>query len=341
MRAAVYQGGDNSLAIETVDDPTPGPGQVVIQVGRCGICGSDLHMAEGHDFGFEPGDVPGHEFAGEVVAMGHGAEGVRIGDRVAVMPFLSCGKCSACLAGDPAGCVTQNMMGSGGARGGYAEYVAADARWCVQLPRTLGWQDGALVEPLAVALRANMTSGIRNGDRVLVIGAGAIGAAATYWARLSGAGRIAVSATSTRREAVARALGADAFLTPEPDRDLMSQAMEALGGMPDIVFECAGVPGSLDLAVSAVRRGGTISAPGACWSPDRFTPILAMVKEVNIKFTMVYDLRQFETAVGALDRGHVEPRDMITEVVGLDRTPEAFEGLKGHNAHCKIQIAPF
>lgn len=340
MRAAVFQGGGKSLVIESIADPTPGPGQVVVRVARCGICGSDLHMAESHSFSFQPGDVPGHEFAGEVVALGSHTEGVKIGDRVAVMPFLSCGKCKACLADQPAGCVTRQMLGSWGVRGGYAEYVLADARWCVQLPKSLSFDDGALVEPLAVSLRAVQVSGIRAGDRVLVIGAGAIGIAAAYWARQSGAGRIAVSATSTRRESMARAVGADAFIIPEPDRDLASQAGDALGGEADIVLDCAGVSGSLDMAVSAVRSGGLISAPGVCWSPDPFTPMMAMIKEVTIKFTFVYDLRQFETAIGALDRGHVEPRAMITDVVSLEDAPDAFEGLKQRNNHCKVQIAP-
>src|SRR5690606_36039725 len=148
--AAVVQGGGKPLVIEQVADPTPGPGQVVIRVGRCGICGSDLHMAQNHSCSFQPGDVPGHEFAGEVVALGAGTEHIKPGDRVAVMPFLSCGKCRACLAGAPAGCVTKQMLGSWGVKGGYAEYVVADARWCVQLPKSLGFDDGALVEPLAV-----------------------------------------------------------------------------------------------------------------------------------------------------------------------------------------------
>ena len=341
MRAAVFQGSGKPLVIDRVADPAPGPGQVVIRVHRCGICGSDLHMAGSHSFSFQPGDVPGHEFAGEVVALGAHAEGVKIGDRVAVLPFLSCGKCKPCLAGQPAGCVTKQMHGSFGVRGGYAEYVLADARWCVQLPKSLGFDDGALVEPLAVSLRAVQASAIRAGDRVLVIGAGAIGIAAAYWARQSGAGRVAVSATSSRREAMARAVGADAFIVPEEGRDLFSQTGEALGGEADIVIDCAGVPGSLDLAVSAVRSDGLISAPGVCWSPDKFTPMMAMIKEVTIKFTFVYDLRQFEFAIGALDSGRVEPRAMITDVVSLNDAPHAFEGLKQRNNHCKVQIAPW
>jgi len=340
MRAAVFRMSDRQLAIESVADPTPGEGQVVVKVGRCGICGSDLHMAEGHGFSFEDGAVPGHEVAGEVVAIGRGVDRVKVGDRAAVLPFLTCGTCDACRAGDGPGCIRMRMFGTFGLGGGYAEYALTNERWCVRLPNSLSMEDGALVEPLAVSLRASLASGIKTGDRVLVMGAGAIGLAAAYWARQAGAGRVVVSATSTRREEMARAIGADGFIVPEPDRTLAEQTVEALGGPADIVFECAGVPGSLDQAVSAVRRFGTVAAPGFCWVPDSFTAAGALVKDATIRFTNMYNTREFEIAIGALDRGHLEPRAMITDVVSLDEAPAAFEVLRGKNTKCKTMIRP-
>jgi 2-desacetyl-2-hydroxyethyl bacteriochlorophyllide A dehydrogenase len=340
MRAAVFRTDSRTLVLENVPDPTPGPGQVVIQVHRCGICGSDLHMAQGHSISFEDGAIPGHEVSGEVVATGPGVTRVAMGDRVAVLPYLSCGACAGCLAGDPSECRKARMFGSRGQGGGYAEYLLTNAIWCVSLPKSLSFEDGALVEPLAVSLRAARASGIQAGDKVLVMGAGAIGLAAAYWARRSGAGKVAVSATSTRREDMARAMGADAFLTPQEGRTLAQQSADALGGAPDIVFECAGVPGSLDAAVSAVRRRGMVSAPGFCWTPDSFTPMAAMVKETRMVFTCVYNVREFEIAVEALDNGHVEPRAMITDVVNLDGTPDAFQELLGRNSQCKVMVRP-
>lgn len=340
MRAAVFRTSNRKLALETVADPTPGAGQVVVKVGRCGICGSDLHMAEGHGFSFDDGAIPGHEVAGEVVAVGAEVERVSVGDRVSVLPFLTCGRCPACLAGDGMGCAQMRMFGAFGLGGGYAEYALTNEGWCVKLPSSLSLDDGALVEPLAVALRAIRASRIKAGDRVLVMGAGAIGLAAAYWARLSGAAAVAVAATSTRREAMARAVGAESFLTPDPERSFAEQTAEALGGPADIVFECAGVPGSLDQAVSAVRRYGLVASPGFCWTPDTFTPIAAMLKDVTLRFTNMYSTRDFEIAAGALDKGHVEPRAMITDVVTLDAAPDAFEGLRGRNNQCKVMIKP-
>lgn len=341
MRAAVFRTDTRQLGIEQVPDPTPGPGQVVVKVHRCGICGSDLHMAEGHTYSFDDGAIPGHEVSGEIVAKGAGVEGLDVGDPVSVLPFLTCGQCVACKTGDAMGCTAFGMFGAFGVAGGYAEYLVTNAGWCVKLPRTLGFDDGALVEPLAVSLRAARASGIKSGDRVLVMGAGAIGLAAAYWARLSGAERVVMSATSRRREEMARAIGVDAFLVPEEGRTLAEQSAEALGTPADIVFECAGMPGSLDQAVSAVRRRGTIAAPGFCWVPDSFSAMPAMVKEATIRYTNMYDTREFEIAVGALDNGHVEPRAMITDTVALDGAPAAFEELRGRNNQCKVMIKPW
>lgn len=341
MRAAVFRTDSRKLALENVPDPTPEAGQVVIKVHRCGICGSDLHLAEGHGISFDDGAIPGHEVSGEVVAVGAGVTRVAVGDPVAVLPYLSCGTCIACQEGDPAGCRNARMFGSRGLTGGYAEYLLTNAIWCVKLPKSLSFEDGALVEPLAVSLRSARASGIKAGDRVLVMGAGAIGLAAAYWARKSGAGKVAISATSTRRENMARAMGVDAFITPEEGRTLAQQSAEALGSAADIVFECAGFPGSLDEAVSAVRRRGTIAAPGFCWTPDTFTPVKALVKDVTIRFTNVYSTREFEIAVEALDNGNVEPRAMITDVVDLDGASDAFEGLRGRNNQCKVMIRPW
>jgi (R,R)-butanediol dehydrogenase/meso-butanediol dehydrogenase/diacetyl reductase len=266
---------------------------------------------------------------------------VKVGDRVAVLPFLTCGKCDACRAGDGPGCAQMRMFSTFGLGGGYAEYALTNEGWCVKLPNSLSMEDGALVEPLAVSLRASLASGIKTGDRVLVMGAGAIGLAAAYWARRAGAERVAVSATSTRREEMARAMGADSFIIPDPERTLAEQTVEALGGPADIVFECAGVAGSLDQAVSAVRRFGMVAAPGFCWVPDSFTASRALIKDATIRFTNMYNTREFEIAVGALDNGHVEPRAMITDVVALDDAPAAFEVLRGRNTKCKTMIKPW
>jgi len=340
MRAAVFHENDRQLAVEAVDDPTPGAGQVVVKVHRCGICSSDLHMADGHMISFVEGAIPGHEVSGEVVALGPGTQGIAVGEHVAVLPYVTCGQCVACRTGDGMGCKQFSMFGSGPG-GGYAEFVLTNPGWCVPLSRSVGFDAGALVEPLAVSLRAARVSRVGQGDRVLVLGAGPIGLAAAHWARQAGAARVAIAAISRRREAMARAVGVDAFIVPEEGRSLADQSAEALGAAPDMVFECAGVLGSLDEAVSAVRRGGTVAAPGFCWGMDRFNGMAAMIKEVTIRYTNMYSRREFEIAVDAFDRGHVEPLAMITSTVDLAGAPAAFEELRGPNSQGKVMIRPW
>jgi 2-desacetyl-2-hydroxyethyl bacteriochlorophyllide A dehydrogenase len=338
MRAAIFQAEGSSLTIGEVADPSPGPGQVVVKVERCGICTSDLHMALGHAYPFKPGAIPGHEIAGEVVAFAADVGGLSEGDRVTVMPYLGCGGCPACWAGEPVRCPRRQVIGFT-AYGGYAEFVLADARFCLVLPATMSPADGALVEPFAVALRANRASGLKTGDRVLILGAGPIGMASLYWARASGASRIAMVATSDRRKSIAEAIGVDSFLAGEPD-DTEQRFASALGGAPDLVLECSGAPGALDLAVLASRRNGTVCAPGACWMPAPFNALAAMIKEITIRFTNTYDRSDFERACEALDGNGLDHRAVITSTISLDDTPAVFEQLKRPNAECKVHIRP-
>jgi len=177
MRAAVFLENDRQLTVEAEDDPTPGAGQVVVKVHRRGICSSDLHMAEGHMISFAEGAIPGHEVSGEVVALGPGAQSVAVGEHVAVLPYVTCGRCVSCRTGDGMGCKQFSMFGSGPG-GGCAEFVLTNPGWCVPLSRSVGFDAGALVEPLAVSLRAARVSRAGQGDRVLVLGAGPIGLAA-------------------------------------------------------------------------------------------------------------------------------------------------------------------
>jgi 2-desacetyl-2-hydroxyethyl bacteriochlorophyllide A dehydrogenase len=181
---------------------------------------------------------------------------------------------------------------------------------------------------------------MKHGDRVLVVGAGPIGLAALYWAKRAGAGRVAVTASSNRREALALSMGADAFVTPEEGRSLARGSAQALGGSADIVLECVGVPGMLDLSVSCVRRGGTVLVLGFCMEPELFRASAAMTREAKLQFAILYSREEFQICVDALDAGAVSPRAMITDVVSLDDLPTAFEALRSRTTQCKVLIDP-
>lgn len=333
MRAVVTQGLHKSLTFENLADPEPGEGELVVKVGRCGICGSDLHMTEDPAFGMQAGDVLGHEFAGEVVELGKGCEGFAKGDLVSVIPLKSCGQCASCRAGEVAWC---DLFGHQG--GGYAEYAVTKPNQCVKLPKSLDLADGAIVEPLAVALHGVNMSQMKKGDKVLILGAGPIGLAVAYWAKRAGAGRVALQDIADHQQQRAVGMGADIFVV---DREYpVGSAEKALGGKADVVFECVGIPGLIAQAVKQVRPRGTITLLGLCTRDDTFNSFDMLSKEVRLITSAFFTQQDFEMALDVLDAGATEPRLLITDTITLEDTPDVFEALRNRTHQCKVLIAP-
>ncbi len=333
MRAAVHQGLRKPLRIERVADPIPRESEVIVAVGRCGICGSDLHMTEDAAFGKGPGDILGHEFAGEIVALGRDARRLRKGDLVSVVPLASCGACPSCLAGEPAWCAKMALQG-----GGYAEFASTHENQCVRLPKTASLADGAIIEPLAVALHGVRMAEQKPGDKALILGAGPIGLGVAFWARRFGASSVVVQDINRHQEERALKMGATDFVVDL--NDPVGASTRALGGLADIVYECVGVPGLIPQAVEQVRVKGTVLILGLCTKPETFTPFVALSKEVRLQTSAFFRRQEYETALDALDAGAAEPRLIITDTIGLDAVPEAFEGLKRRTTQCKVLIAP-
>jgi (R,R)-butanediol dehydrogenase/meso-butanediol dehydrogenase/diacetyl reductase len=333
MKAVTFQGLHQPLALETLPDPEPAADQLVVKVGRCGICGSDLHMTEDPAYGCQHGDVLGHEFAGEVVETGREVEGLKAGDLVSVIPLASCGACEACRKGEVAWCANFRLQG-----GGYAEYAVTRPNQCIPLPSGLSLADGAIIEPLAVALHGVNLCGLKAGDRVLVLGAGPIGLAVAFWARRMGAGAVAVQDVAEFQRDRATGMGADAFVV-DP-RDPVGSAERALGGKADIVFECVGIPGLIAQAVEQVRPRGTILLLGLCTKPDTFNSFAMLSKEVRLVTSAFFTRDEYVAALSALEAGAAEPRLLVTETISLADTPNVFETLKRRSGQCKVMIAP-
>jgi (R,R)-butanediol dehydrogenase/meso-butanediol dehydrogenase/diacetyl reductase len=333
MRAAVMQGLHKPLTVETIADPTPEAGELVVKVGRCGICGSDLHMTEDPAYGKGAGDVLGHEFAGEVVALGKGTEGVALGDLVSVIPLQSCGECAACKSGEVAWCDKFGLQG-----GGYAEFAVTRPNQCIKLPSSASLADGAIIEPLAVALHGVNMSGLKKGDKVLILGAGPIGLAVAFWARRKGAADIVIQDLNDFQQIRACDMGATGFAVDPADP--IGGAERALGGKADIVFECVGVPGLIEQAVSQVRPRGTILLLGLCTKPDTFNSFAMLSKEVRLVTSAFFTRQEYEEALDALDAGAAEPRLLVTDTISLNDTPQRFEALRKRTHECKVLIAP-
>ena len=337
MKAAVFQGVGQPLCIEERPDPSPGPGEVLIKVGRAGICGSDLHMTSEPGTTIVPGTIIGHELSGEVVALGQGVTSLRIGDRVAPMPFVGCGHCVACSEGRPHHCAQVRID----VVTGFAQYSRVGIGDCIVLPPELSDEDGALIEPLAVGLQGVRKAQMQIGCRALVLGAGPIGLASAFWARRLGASRVLVVAHSRRRERFARELGATDFIAQSEVADPAAAINDALGGPPEVVFEAVGLPGAVGKAMEYVAPRGTIIGLGFTTGFDSYSCAIALMKEVRLLFSVVYEKRDFQYTAEVMAAGERAPRAMVTDTVSLLEMPAKFESLRGHSTDCKVMVAPW
>jgi (R,R)-butanediol dehydrogenase/meso-butanediol dehydrogenase/diacetyl reductase len=332
MKAVTFQALHQPLAFESLPDPTPAPGEVVVKVGRCGICGSDLHMTEDAAYGCKHGDVLGHEFAGEVVGLGREVEGLRTGDLVSVIPLKSCGHCEHCRKGEVQWCAQFALQG-----GGYAEYALTLPNQCIKLPASLSLADGAIVEPLAVALHGINLSGLKASNKALVLGAGPIGLAVAFWAKRLGA-TVAVQEIADFQEGRALGMGADTFVV-DP-QDPIGSAEAGLGGKADVVFECVGIPGLIDQAVQQVKNRGTVLLLGLCTRPDPIDSFAMLSKEVKLVTSAFFTVPEYQASLDVLAAGAIEPRLLVTDTIALADTPQVFESLKRRTNQCKVLIAP-
>jgi len=337
MKAAVYPGQGQPMRIEERDMPVPGAADLLIRVDRCGICGTDLHMTSGHNrsggWDYPAGCTPGHEYAGEVIDLGKEVEGFAKGDLVTYRLSLGCGLCEACRIGNAALCPGRQT-----GMGGFAQYHSLAAGNALKLPASYSSVDGALVEPFAVGFYGVRMAGMQPGDRVLILGGGTVALTTLYWARRLGAGRIVVASRSAKRAEMALAMGADAFV--QTGEDEVRRVADALGGAPDVVFECAGAPGLLGQAINHVRVLGHVVSLGFCTLPDPVIPGVAAFKGIRMTFPVGYTIEDFQHAADALLSGHASPGMIVTKLATLDQLPDIFAMLRGANGETKVHILP-
>lgn len=338
MKAVASKGQGLGLRLEERPRPIPEADEVVLRVDRVGICGSDLHAAYGHGEMAPEGAILGHEFCGTVVAVGSNVKSLKSGDRVAPMPLRGCGCCHSCLIGQPYHC----PHGRFDVITGFAQYSRAGARECVPLPPEVDDDAGALIEPLAVGLQGVRKAQISIGARVLVMGAGPIGAFTAYWAQRLGAGSIIVMAQSSRREAIVRSIGITNFISQSSVVDAQEAVCDALGGFPDVVFEAAGTPGAIAQAISFAKSRGTVISLGFFGGSDVFMPMSALMKEVRLLFSICYDRSDFEYTIQTLRYGSHEVRGFITDSIELSKLPQKFEDMYAQRTvDGKVLIAPW
>ena len=339
MKAAVFKEVGTPLVVENVADPQPDPGGLVMKVAYCGVCGTDLHATREGLTTACCGQILGHEYVGEIAEVGAQAEGDwQVGDRVCALPFIACGHCLPCAAGRFFECQDKKVAGVD-APGGYAEFVATGARETIRLPDGLDLESAALVEPLAVGIHAVRVANLKAGSRVMVIGAGPIGLTVALWARFFGAREVVVSELAPSRAALAVKMGATRVIRPDPAggaEQLLEQFIDVAGGPPEVIFECVGAPGLLQQCIEMAPQRGKIVPVGVCEQPDNIMPFFGLIKELRIQFAIAYTRDDFDTCLAMLAEKRIDVSAMVTDIVGLDELPEAFEALRTPSHQCKV-----
>ncbi len=329
MRAAVITS-PGEVEVTTVDDPTPGRRDVVVKVAGCGICGTDLHILEG-EFAPTLPIVPGHEFAGEVVAVGADVTEVAVGDQVAVDPSLYCFECYYCRRGRNNLCENWNAIGVS-VPGGAAELVRAPVANCVRLPEGFRTADAALIEPLSCAVRGYDVLKASLADSYLIYGAGTMGLMMMELAKRAGAATVDVVDLNPRRLETAKSLGCTSTVTNADE-------LTAPRGW-DVVIDCTGVVAAIEDGLKRVGKGGTFLQFGvsAEKAVARWSPYTIYNQEITITGSMAV-LHSYERAAQLFLDGVLDPEVFISDRFALEDYPQALEQFK-NGVGRKIQVLP-
>jgi 2-desacetyl-2-hydroxyethyl bacteriochlorophyllide A dehydrogenase len=325
----------HQLTLADVPEPTPGAGEVLIEVAALGICGSDLLLWEGGFARVTPPVTVGHEFSG-TVADANGAPGLADGDRVVIEPLLNCGECAPCLRGDYNVCVRLRLVGID-VDGAAAHHVVVPSRTVHPIPDELDLRHAALAEPLAVALHMTARSGITADDEAFVVGGGPIGALVACVLRVRGVQRIVVSEPNPARRALLDGLDFETFDPITGDLDALIGTARSDGF--DVSFELTGVPVALGTAAQATRIQGTILLGGIPHVDPPFPGAVAVLKELTFRGARTYRSENVEEAIRLLADGAIPVGALVTSVVPLEHAIDsAFEVLKSSRDEMKILI---
>ena len=359
MRAAVMR--NKKLVVDTVPEPKPGPGQVVVKTLACGICGSDLHALKFADRMVEMSRragapfvmdlardiVMGHEFCAEIVDYGPDTQRMLpIGTRVCSMPVVF----------GPFG------LGSVGYSndfpGGYGEHMVLNEMLLLPVPDSLPTETAALTEPMAVGLHAVEKAGPLGDDVPVVLGCGPVGLAVIAALKVKAVGPVIAADFSPRRRELAEKVGADIVVdpakfspwqrwqdvaVPEGVDPLSPMTLMGMGPQPrpGLVFECVGIPGVLQQILEGCPRKARVVVVGVCMETDRIEPALGINKELNLQFVLGYTPEEFAATLGHLAAGQIQAKPLITGKVGVDGIPGAFEALSHPEKHAKILAEPW
>jgi L-idonate 5-dehydrogenase len=330
------------IEAQTLESPTPQMGEVLVDVRRVGICGSDIEYYRHFQCGvFVPREpfVLGHEFSGDVIALGDGVDSVAVGDRVAFEPSVPCGTCLFCREGRYNLCDNLRFYGTAAyyphIDGAFREQIAVPAVNTIKLPNHVDYGAGALLEPLAVAVHAVRRARPVDGANVLITGGGTIGQLVAMVARALGAARVTVSDPVAQRREFALAHGVDAGVDPTSESLADIARSQPRGGW-DILFEASGQEQAIVDGIGALRKGGCFVQIGTIARPVTIPANLIMVKELDMKGTFRY-VNDFPMALHLLSEAKIPAMDIVTATYSFPDSPEAFRAAVG-GQELKVQV---
>jgi len=338
MKALVYEG-SWQMPMRQIEDPEPGPEDVIISVQAVGICGSDVHGFMGTTGRRKPPIVMGHEFSGVITAAGEQVNRFNVGDRVIAQPLLACGTCDNCQTGLWNICVNRSGLGMN-LNGAYAEAVRVPQQMVYHLPAEMSWEQGAMVEPLAVAMRAVNLTPIELMDRIAIIGAGTIGLLTLLAVRLKGAGQVIMTDLNQHRLEMASKLGADVIVNVgEQDPVEVVYAHTDKKGV-DAVIEAVGITATVKQSLALVRTGGHITWIGNSQPEIELNMQAVVTRELTIAGAYGFN-KEFARSLEAIRTGTIDVTPLIEKTGSLEDGPQLFHDLaSGKLEAVKVILKP-
>jgi len=331
------------LELAELPDPAPGPGEVLIRVAACGICGSDVHGYDGSSGRRIPPIVMGHEAAGTIAALGKGVTKFAAGDRITFDSTVFCGSCAHCRRGEVNLCDNLQVLGVSCSdyrrAGAFAEYVAVPARIVYRLPDNLSFAEAAMLEAIAVAVHAVSLAKISAGNSALVVGAGMIGLLTAQVLRATGCSRVFVTDIDASRLRLAQTLGATAALSAETDA--VPQILQLTEGAGvDVAVEAVGATETVKASIESVRKGGTVVLVVNI-SPQIIIPLQKVVtRQIRLQGSCA-SAGEYPRAMELLASGAVQVKPLITAIAPLAEGPQWFRRLHAREPNLmKVVLTP-
>lgn len=329
-----------NLVVEDIEEPVKEEGKIMIEVIKSGICGSDIHNWEN---GSPKGLVMGHEFSGNVLATCEGSE-FNVGDRVTALPISPCGKCSACISGNVQYCPETWSYAVGLSvdnPGGLTSKINVRSDMVMKLPDNVTYEQGAMIEPIAVSLHAIHLANIKVGSKVLIIGGGIIGLGCAMFAKKEGASLVALSETNEKRGKKSVELGVADCWYDAKDANSIAEMLEKTSGGFDVVVECVGNAAVVNSAMTLVKPGGRVVLVGVSHSAIEAYTVMAVMKELTLLGAIAYTKEEFKTCLDLVANNKIDVDKFISEVVGLDKVQASYEKLTSGDTDCiKILVDP-